>query len=116
MLTPRRALSYIGYPYKWRSTGTRNDSTTPGRLHPDFNHTLAGACNEVYNLQPRPGDVERPLEMNITVSDATGWRDASWVDWQVNEGLPQCAGSGFDDISLLTSYGEGWQTARLVAK
>jgi hypothetical protein len=54
--------------------------------------------------------------MNITVSDATGWRDASWVDWQVNEGLPQCAGSGFDDISLLTSYGEGWQTARLVAK
>ena len=38
-------------------------------LHDDFNHTLVGACNEVYNLQPRTGDVARPLSMNITVRD-----------------------------------------------
>ena len=89
-------------------------------LHPDFNHTLAGACNEVYNLQPRKGDVARPLEMNISIIDGAPTQDANWmVDWQVNEGLPQCV-SGFADISLLTSYERGAnvysQTARLRAK
>jgi hypothetical protein len=89
-------------------------------LHPDFNHTLAGACNEVYNLQPRKGDVARPLEMNISIIDRAPTQDAKWmVDWQVNEGLPQCA-SGFGDISLLTSYERGAnvysQTACLRAK
>ena len=88
--------------------------------HPDFNHTLAGACNEVYNLQSRKGDVARPLEMNISIIDGAPSNDAQWmVDWQVNEGLPQCA-SGFEDISLVTSYDRGAnvysQTARLQAK
>ena len=89
-------------------------------LHPDFNHTLAGACNEVYNLQPRKGDVARPLEMNISIVDHAPSDDAEWmVDWQVNEGLPQCA-SGFGEVSLLTSYTRSTdvysQTARLSAK
>ena len=30
-------------------------------LHDDFNHTLVGACNEVYNLDPRPTDVPRSV-------------------------------------------------------
>jgi len=38
-------------------------------LSSDFNHTLVGACNEVYNLQPRHGDVARPLNMSITITD-----------------------------------------------
>lgn len=89
-------------------------------LHPDFNHTLVGACNEVYNLQPRRGDVARPLEMNISIIDGAPAQDANWmVDWQVNEGLPQCA-SGFREVSLLTSYERSTsvysQTARLRAK
>eukprot|EP01052_Picozoa_sp_SAG31_P057818 SAG31_NODE_17323_length_675_cov_0.890625_1_plen_212_part_01 len=76
-------------------------------LHSDFNHTLAGACNEVYNLQPRAGDVARPLEMNISIIDGAPSNDGEWmVDWQVNEGLPQCA-SGFANISLVTSYERG---------
>jgi hypothetical protein len=46
--------------------------------------------------------------------------DLDWmVDWQVNEGLPQCA-SGLGDISLTTTYERGTgvysQTARLSAK
>ena len=113
-------------------------------LHPDFNHTLVGACNEVYNLGPaRPGDVARPLDMNITITDAGAGAGAGagaavavaadrdrvvgvggdarlpWMsDWQVNEGLPQCA-SGLRGISLTTTYASSAagssQTARLRA-
>ena len=84
-------------------------------LHPDFNHTLAGACNEVYNLQPRTGDVARPLEMNITVADGSRRTpDPVWTSWKVNEGLPQCA-SGFRNVSLTTSTLGGSQTAHLLA-
>ena len=98
-------------------------------LHADFNHTLVGACNEVYNLQKRHGDVARPLDMTISVADSAPRGDeAAWmvspsqsvtsfvahgvasqlpsapqVDWAVNEGLPQCA-SGLADVELTTSY------------
>ena len=73
--------------------------------HDDFNHTLAGACSEVYNLQPgRPGDVPRPLEMNITVTDRSAHGRLPWMsDWNVNEGLPQCAG-GLENVTLVTTY------------
>ena len=54
-------------------------------LHADFNHTLVGACNEVYNLQPRHGDVARPLDMTISVADSAPRGDeAAWMvspDW-----------------------------------
>jgi hypothetical protein len=84
-------------------------------LSDDFNHTLAGACNEVYNLQPRVGDVARPLEMNITVSDAgRSTPDPVWSDWAVNEGLPQCP-AGFSTVNLTTTTSGGSQTARLYA-
>jgi hypothetical protein len=84
-------------------------------LHPDFNHTLAGACNEVYNLQRRFGDVARPLEMNITVADAGRTSvDPVWSDWKVNEGLPQCP-TGFSNVSLITTTAGGSQTAHLWA-
>jgi hypothetical protein len=89
-------------------------------LHPDFNHTLVGACNEVYNLQPRHGDVPRPLQMNISVIDRSPSTDArqDWMqDWQVNEGMPQCP-SGLQNVSLLTSYERGEtvvQTAHFMA-
>jgi len=97
-------------------------------LHADFNHTLAGACNEVYNLQQgRPGDVPRPLQMNITVTDADAGADAdgggrqAWMsDWQVNEGLPQCA-SALRNVTLTTTYasstaGGARQTVELRAR
>ena len=49
-------------------------------LHPDFNHTLVGACNEVYNLQQRRGDVARPLDMTISVTDSVPRDDeAAWM-------------------------------------
>lgn len=84
-------------------------------LNADYNHTLVGACNEVYNLEPRPGDVARPLEMNITVSDSGRSNpDPSWSEWRVNEGLPQCA-SGFRAVNLTTSVAGGSQTACLWA-
>lgn len=84
-------------------------------LHPDFNHTLAGACNEVYNLLPgRPGDVPRPLELNVTISGAGAGRPAWMSDWQVNEGLPQCA-SGLRNVTLATTYSPGSQTVALRA-
>lgn len=85
-------------------------------LHPDFNHTLAGACNEVYNLQPREGDVARPLEMNITIIDSSPSDDTKWmVDWQVNEGLPQCS-AGFEGISLVTLYRRGLNSSSQIAQ
>ena len=97
-------------------------------LHDDFNHTLVGACNEVYNLNPRPTDVPRPLNINITVAvapggggrasrssdvaDADADADGGGVNssgpigwfspWSVNEGLPQCQ-SGLHNISLTTT-------------
>ena len=56
-------------------------------LHADFNHTLVGACNEVYNLQPRNGDVARPLDMTISVADSAPRGDeAAWMvspDWHL---------------------------------
>ena len=66
-------------------------------LHADFNHTLVGACNEVYNLQPRNGDVARPLDMTISVADSAPRGDeAAWMvspDWPLRDtptpNLPQ---------------------------
>ena len=89
-----------------------------GWLHDDFNHTLVGACNEVYNLQPRYGDIARPLDMNITVADPRPGVSLDWMtDWQINEGLPQCP-TGLGSINLTTSYNKtaGSQTARLHAE
>ena len=77
-------------------------------LHDDYNHTLVGACNEVYNLNARSTDVPRPLNINISVSalpadETKGSNDKiPWfAPWSVNEGLPQCA-SGLHNISIKT--------------
>lgn len=120
---PTMSIVHVDYPYM---------NPKFSWLDSDFNHTLVGACNEVYNLQQRSTDINRPLKMSITVSDVgqgpkpTGStqpvRDRpSWmVDWAVNEGLPQCRG-GFSNISLATTYSAGprlggyTQVAELVA-
>jgi hypothetical protein len=88
-------------------------------LHPDFNHTLVGACNEVYNLNPRSTDVPRPLHINVTVSAVrgTGMGEEKKIDWfapwSVNEGLPQCD-SGLSNISLVNTISEDGRTQTVI--